>query len=446
MAEQQEFDILIQKGQSLIEKVGGIKRTYVKAILKAMPSKPIKIVTGFRRSGKSMIVRQVCQALIKKRQYKINNILYLNFEDIELEIFNNAKKLKELCGYFLMTVQAKSKCLLVFDEIQLVANWDKLIRTIYEFNDNCEIILTGSNSELLSSELGSNLAGRFIEFSIQSFSFKECLEYHRQLPKSKEEFVEQENRISRLFNDYCNFGGLPEVYSIHSEEAKISYLQGIISKVILGDVVQRFEIRNSLIIEKILTFLLVNIGNPISFARIEQYCDGLGFNIKLDTIVTYVSYLQKTFAVSELQKMDWRTRKIFASNKKYYAADVALGYIYNTTNDNFSKRLENIVLQKLKRDSFLSEFYYGHDKQEIDFIELNKAGHVLNKYQVIVELNDDNRDRELSSLINSDFYTQLGNNFLLSLKDSDQNLSLQEPGKLIQIKQRNLIKWLLDLE
>lgn len=424
---------LIKKGQELISSCSAINRDYVDDILKTIPSEPIKVITGFRRAGKSTIVKTLCQKLIKNNRYKLENILYLNFEDIELESFNTGTKLKQISDYFLNN-SLKDKKLLIFDEIQLIKNWNKLIRTIYEFNNDIEIIITGSNSSLLSSELSSNLAGRFIEFNVQSFSFDEFLLYHKH-PKS---------RANKYFEEFSKFGGLPEIFSINSIDAKFSYLQGIISKVILDDIVQRFNIRNSIVIEKILNYTLLNIGNPISFSRIQSYLKNLGFDIKADTIVSYVAYLKKAFAIFELPKIDWKTRKVFSTAKKYYASDPALAYFYNDMGDYFtSNRLENIVYLKLRRDKKFSSLYYGEDQGEIDFIELDRQNKLVNKYQVTYELNNENIEREIFSLINSAPYTPEANNYLLSLKDKDKDLEFKEPGRTIIVKQRNLINWLL---
>ncbi len=433
------FDKLIQKGQSLIKGTKGLDRDYEDILLESIGSKPIKVVTGFRRSGKSFLLRKIAKKLISKKIYTATNVLYLNFEDIELDDYKTAKDIKKLFDYF--TKKSKSKFLILFDEIQLIEDWSKLIRTIYEFHPNCELVLTGSNSELLSSEIGSNLAGRFIEFQILPFSFKEYLAFHDLLPSSRKELWAQAKEIYKAFDDYTKYGGLPETFSISSIEAKQSYLEGIISKVILDDVIKRFKIRSPVLIEKILQYLLMNIGNPVSFTKIETFCTRLGFNTKLDTVIDYVSHLQKCFALTELSRFDWKTRKIFDTNKKFYAVDPGLSFLYS--NSNLAKRVENIVYLELIRYSQKADLYYSLGEGELDFVRLRKDRHI-DKFQVTLELNDENYERETQAFVTSDIYLNTGTNILLTLKDKSLDLTISEPDLGdIHIQQINLLEFLV---
>lgn len=444
----QEFQDIVLSGQKHVKESKSMTRDYTKELVDVVMSKPIKIITGFRRSGKSTIVKEACQKLISGRKYALKNILYLNFEDLKLAKYCQADKVKEIADFFIR--QSQDKKLLVFDEIQLVENWDKLLRTIYEFESNANIVITGSNSELLSSELGSNLAGRFIELHIQPFSFKEFLLYKDIIIASRQEFEKHEYEIKDHFYEYIRFGGLPEIFSITTDNAKRSYLEGLVSKVILDDVVERFSIRNPSVIEKILTYILVNVGNVISFVKIENHLKQLNYRLKQGTIINYVDCLQKTFAISELARFSWKSQRIFDSSKKYYAVDAALSYLYHDLGDNFSKRLENLVYLKLKRDKRFASIYYGFDESEIDFISLDRKENLFEKYQVTKELNDKNREREFNPLIYSDPYTKSSHNYLLSMENGDDTITENLPGVLgsgvsVKIKQKNLIKWLLDI-
>ncbi|MBT6843083.1 MAG: ATP-binding protein [Candidatus Melainabacteria bacterium] len=432
---------IILEGQRRIKEAKSMTRSYTKVLLEMMPSKPIKIVTGFRRSGKSTIVKEVCQKLVRARKYALSNILYLNFEDLKLTQHLEAERVNKIVDIFLKNKTGAK--LLVFDEIQLVRDWDKLLRTIYEFANNINILITGSNSDLLSSELSSNLAGRFIELEIQTFSFAEFLLYKDIKIKNKQEFDKHEYEIKDHFYEYIRFGGLPEMMSITSDDAKRSYLEGLISKVILDGVIERFNVRNSAVIEKILMYLLVNIGNVVSFVKIENYLKQLGHDLKQSTIINYVDYLQKTFAIFELARFSWKNQRVFDSSKKYYASDVALSYLYHDLGNNFSKRLENLVYLKLKRDKRFANIYYGYDDVEIDFISLERKDNLFEKYQVTKELNDQNREREIGSLVYSDSYTKHSKNYLLSLEDNNALLEENIPGVSVKIQQNNLIQWLL---
>ncbi|MGI6393652.1 MAG: ATP-binding protein [bacterium] len=248
---------LILEWQKIAAQTEGIFRSYQSELFELMGSKPIKIVTGFRRSGKSFLIQRTISQLITEEKIARKNVLYLNFEDYRLASINNAPLLDEVFQFFMNEIADEGKKLVVFDEIQLVKDWDKFVRTIYEKYRNIEIILTGSNSELLSSELGSNLAGRFVEIKILPFDFKEFISIRGLVVKNESDYFENTNKINALFGEYLNFGGLPELISITTEKAKQSYLEGVLSKVILDDVVSRFSVRQPSVIEQIIKYLFM---------------------------------------------------------------------------------------------------------------------------------------------------------------------------------------------
>ena len=248
---------VIFEWQNLIQRRQGVVRGLEAKLLGAMGSRPIKIVTGFRRSGKSFLVQQVVGRLVREGRVDPANVLYLNLEDFRLMEVTTPERLNQVYELFLSLSARPGKKLLVFDEIQNVKDWDRFIRTIYEKDSgDIEIILTGSNSELLSSELGSNLAGRFIEFFLLPFSFREFLAYRSVKVEDKAGYLRNKREISALFTEYLNHGGFPEVFDIPSPESKLSYLSGIVSKVILDDVVRRFKVDNVTLLEKLFHYLM----------------------------------------------------------------------------------------------------------------------------------------------------------------------------------------------
>ena len=433
---------IIEMQDSLL-KVGGIKRYSEDQIYQSFKSKPIKIITGFRRSGKSFLVKQLAKRLINENTYKLSNILYLNFEHYQLREINNPETLDKVFKLFRREIAQKGKMLLIFDEIQMVNDWDKFIRTIYEiYDEEIEIIITGSNSELLSSELGTNLAGRFIEFSLFPFSFKEYLKYYSIEIENEVDFIRNLDEITGYFNEYRSSGGLPEICTIMDESAKFSYLQGIVSKVILDDVIKRFNIKNPDIIEKILYFLNINIGNVVSFSKLGRYLKSVNSEINSDTVISYVNCIIKAFTLFEINKLDWKQNRVFETTKKFYSIDTGIVNSFDQTVRNHSKLLENIVFIELKRRN--QKIYFGTLKggKEIDFVTKKNLNGEYTKYQVTVELNGKNRKREIDNLLVEDKFLQNCENILLVLDGECENIKVQE--KLI--KQRNLIKWLLGIE
>ena len=438
--EKDEIIGLVAEWQNRILRITGINRDYFDTLQDIIGSKPIKIITGFRRSGKSFLVQLVAGRLIKNNTFSVSNILYLNFEDFRLAGINTPEKLNTVYRIFRTEIADNRKKLLIFDEIQNVNDWDRFIRTIYETDHDVEIILTGSNSRLLSSEIGSNLAGRFVELSILPFDFKEYLRYYDIEVAGKAEYFRDQERIHNHFSRYIKFGGLPEALSIDSETACFSYIEGIISKVILDDIIKRFNIKHTTVVEKILFYLFSATGNIISFSKISNYLKQLGIKIKKETIIKYVQYMLTTFAVYETNKFDWKLGRLFGTTRKYYTVDTGLVNLYPSAVNNYSKQLENIVFLKLKRSR--GQIFFGalSSGKEIDFIT-KTVDDRFKKYQVTQTLNKNNYDRELSSFLLHDTYLEDGKNILLTLDDVEEEIDY----KNTKVFKKNLIRWLLGL-
>jgi len=430
-----DIEKLIISWQNEILKIKGIKRSIFEEIYQEIKAKPIKIITGFRRSGKSFLCKQIAQKAVLKSKIKLNNILYLNFEDIQTLSLQNLEGLQKIWDTFKQKVSSKGQKIIIFDEIQVISNWDKFIRSIYEKESNISLFLTGSNSKLLSSELGSNLAGRFINFSILPFSFKEFLIFKNINPQNKREF----EKINLLYSEYFSYGGLPEIFSIFSDSAKKSYHEGIIKKVILDDIVKRFNIRNISLLEELLSYLLANIGNLTFISKLTQKINFIKkTNYLQSTILDYIQYFLNTFALFSVNKFNWKQNRVFETTKKYYSID--LGLI-----DSFSESLVNIKNQKLENLVFLhlknkrKKIYFAQDdlNKEINFITKEKFG--FNKYQVCLQLTPENQIREFQNLVLINKYLKKGKNYLIT---EDKNEIIKY--KNLEINVINIIDFLLD--
>lgn len=412
----------------------GAQRNIERSVFETIGSKPIKIITGFRRCGKSFLLQQLIRKAVKDKKIEKDNFLYINFEDYRLENFTTNRHLESIYSCFKENSgNKKGRKIIAFDEIQKIDRWEKFIRTLYEKESDIEIFLTGSNSQLLSSELSSALSGRFIEFRLFPFSFCEYLDYKKIKCESEKEFIRHEKLIRTEFNTYLNYGGLPEVFEINTHDARLSYLSGIINKVILDDVVKRFHVENIEMLERIFRFIVAESGKQISFQNMVRYLKQTGINTKAETVIKYTGYLLKAFALSEVIKLEWSSNQYFSSQKKYYSADTGLISVVRRTTENFSFRLENVVALELMRR--YTEIYYGRNRsnKEIDF--LVKDGENWNKIQICQELNAVNVTRETSVFADVSGFLN-GDNLMLTYNKS--NLSL--PGK---ITEKNLLKWLL---
>ncbi len=438
--ENSAFLRIIFEWQNLITEVEGIYRSYEKELFELMGAKPIKIITGFRRSGKSFLVQRTVAKMIREKKILKRNVFYLNFEDFNLAEVNNAFKLDELFQLFMNEIAQKGKKIIVLDEIQLIEGWDKFVRTIYEKHRDIGIILTGSNSELLSSEIGSNLAGRFIELQILPFDFKEFLKIRGLEINNEHDFFEKADEINSLFSEYLGFGGLPELISINTESAKKSYLEGVLSKVVLDDIVNRFNIRQPAVIDQVIKFLFAGAGNITSYARILAHLKNSGFQVKSETVSNYVDFVAKTFAIHPVEKLEYKQSRVFGTIRKFYSVDSGFPALYGGYLQTYSRLLENIVFLKLKRDKHQINFGQNESGKEIDFVVTNRDRSVTN-YQVALTLNENNKDRELSSFASIDRYITNGRHILLST-DSNET-AIEYSG--IKIERNNIVKWLLGI-
>ncbi|MEK6535720.1 MAG: ATP-binding protein [Thermodesulfobacteriota bacterium] len=436
---------VIFEWQGLVQRRQGVKRELEEKLLGAMGSRPIKIVTGFRRSGKSFLVQQVAGRLVRERLIDPANLLYLNLEDYRLMEVTTPERLNQVYELFLRLSARPGKRLLIFDEIQNVADWDRFIRTIYEKDgEETEIILTGSNSELLSSELGSYLAGRFIEFFLLPFSFREFLAYRNVQVNGKADYLRGRRDINALFTEFLNHGGLPEVFDIPSPEAKLSYLSGIVSKVILDDVVRRFRVDNVTLLEKLFHYLMAGAGSVSTFASLSRRCAAMGIKTKPETVIAYCSYLLKAFALFEVSRFSWKQNRVFSDTRKYFTVDTGLITLYRPPEENLSLRLEHAVYLELRRRNGTVFFGTNDSGKEIDFIvpacALQGIGERrYDKFQVTAMLTPEDEKRELGAFALADVHLKEGANLLLSLDEDETPLQWQQ----VTIERRNLIRWLL---
>ena len=427
---------LIFEWQDRVMTRQGVERQIEPRILESLGSRPMKIVTGFRRSGKSFLTQRIARQVVTSGAVPRENILYLNLEDYRLLECVTPEHLDQVFTLFGQTTVAGRR-LVIFDEIQNVRSWDRFIRTLYEREEDLDIILTGSNSELLSAELGSNLAGRFIEFFLLPFSFREYLSYRNEPTASARDLNRRMPALNRHFTEYLAFGGLPEVFDIPAGEAKLSYLSGVLTKVVLDDVVKRFRVEHVGVLEKLLTYLLATVGNVTSYATLAKKSAAMGVPLKNSTVIDYVSYLRKAFALYEVGRFSWKQSRHFATTRKYYAVDTGLASIVRPVDENRSFRLENVVCLELLRRG--ADLFYGSSDtgREIDF--LSRLGDQWRQYQVADTLTDENRKRELGAFALA--APHLGDDRTLLTLDDDEG-ALVHDG--VEVRRRNLVKWLLE--
>ncbi|MCF6240445.1 MAG: ATP-binding protein [Bacteroidales bacterium] len=350
-----------------------------------MQNKPITVVTGIRRSGKSYLLKNLYKKLLSEKIPR-KNILFLNFEDDRLNQYLTLNGLRSIYELFIANTDNNKPVYLFFDEIQNVPEWEKFIRTLYD-STNHRIYITGSNAKLLSREFSSTLGGRLLEYTLYPFSFKEILQIKNILFTDPFTRAENKEKINKYLSDYLNYGGLPETFNL-SKKNKMVYRKSLLNKIIINDILSRYNLHSVNLLSEIIYFLEKNGGKIISYRNIAQAAKS-----NENTIETYIGYLNTAYIIEKLKKFSWKTKAVFDKNKKFYFIDNLF-----CAEATVEKRMENLCYVHLLQNYGKEQLYLGRDERgkEIDFII--KTDKKITAIQVCYELNDENLKREISSL------------------------------------------------
>ncbi|WP_323736048.1 ATP-binding protein [Methanosphaera sp. ISO3-F5] len=323
----------------------------------------IKIITGVRRSGKSYILNTIRKTLIKEG-INDENIIFIDLELPNYNYLTNRIELDEIIIPLLENTQDKKY--LFIDEIQNINEWEKSINGYYKAYD-VDIYITGSNSKLLSKELATFLTGRYLEIKIYPFSFNEFLEYKEELNTDCIIDNNLNSPIENLFEEYFQYGGLPLVISNDIKDKK-TILQDVYSSILLYDIVERYKIRNTGILQRIIKYLIENVGNLISANNIYSYLKRKQIKITPNTVYNYLEYLENAYFISNVTREDAIGLNEIINSEKCYLIDQ--GFYKSNLEEkqkNFGHLLENIVYLELLRNGY--KVTIGKlKKYEIDFI------------------------------------------------------------------------------
>lgn len=333
------------------------REIYMKRIRPFINTELIKVFTGIRRSGKSVMLELVKNGL-RKSGVSDKNFLCINFEQFSNSELLDANILHKRIVEFQKS--ADGKIYLFFDEIQEVDGWEKCINSC-RVDFDCDIYITGSNAKLLSGELATYLAGRYVEFVIYPFSFAEFLEMNRQ----KNSQIDK----SACFTAFLKTGGMPFLANfLGDDSAKNQYLMDIYNSVVLKDVVKRNNIRDVDTLERIIAYAFSNIGHIFSATSLSKYFKSEKRNISHDTILNYLKFCADAFLIYKISRYDLEGKKVLTVNEKYYCADHGLREaVFGKNTQNIDQILENIVCLELLRRNF-KVFVGKKDESEIDFI------------------------------------------------------------------------------
>lgn len=330
-----------------------IKRTqYIDKIKPFIGNHIIKVLIGARRSGKSTILKQIIDSLVEDGISQ-KNIIWINFELSDYFEIDDINKLEKYISTRLEGVEGK--VYLFFDEIQIIPQWEKLINS-YFAKEIYDIYITGSNSKLLSGEFASYLSGRYVELDIFPFSFKEYVDYHNIT-----------NDFKTHFYKFLEDGGMPSTFDYAQDNKKLVMLD-LYNSIVLKDIIQRHNVANVDLLDRIMRFVMYNIGQPFSANKIHKRLKQDLVNVSVNTIYNYLKFFENACLIYQVKREDLQGKKILKYDEKYYVCDLGFRQaIIGNNQRDITRVIENIVYMELLRRGY--EITIGKvGNLEVDFV------------------------------------------------------------------------------
>ncbi|EDN9305762.1 ATP-binding protein [Listeria monocytogenes] len=328
---------------------------YLKQLIQFKDSDFIKVITGVRRSGKSVLLMLYKEYLLQEGIHE-NHIIHINFESFEYQTITTEEKFRQKLDELLP--EDDKKVYLLFDEIQMVEGWQRVVNGI-RVSFNSDIIITGSNANMLSGEIATLLSGRYIEIPIYPFSFSEFLHVKG---------IESDSRkVDSAYDEYEKYGGFPSVV-IAEESIKDTILSGIFDTIVLNDVALRAGVKDAAALKSIIRFLADNVGQLVNASKIVNTLKSEGVDTTVHTVNRYLDLLENGYLFYRAKQYDIRGREYLRTNGKYFIIDTGLRRnAVGRKDGNYSNRLENIVYIELLRRGYTVDV--GKlDSKEIDFV------------------------------------------------------------------------------
>lgn len=340
-----------------------IKRTkYLQKIIPFIDKPLIKVIIGVRRSGKTVLLSQLREH-IQFSGVESERIVELNFESFSNRKYQNADALYDFVLQKSKAISGK-KLYLFFDEIQEVTDWQKVINS-FSVDIDCDIYITGSNSNMLSGELATYIAGRYVHFTVYPFTFSEYLEF-----KGGTDSIPPvwNAKNEAYFDDYLRFGGLPQRFILDDEQSVRAYLDDVFNTIVVKDIIARNKIGDIDLLQRLTAFLLDNIGNPFSANAICNKLKSEGVKTTVATLMNYIAAIKNAMVVLTAPRYDLKGKALLSTSEKYYAADLGLrNNVKSSDIVDYNKLYENVVfIEMLSRGYEIRVGKIGD--YEVDFI------------------------------------------------------------------------------
>lgn len=395
------------------------RKEYLDKLIALKDKQLIKIVTGIRRCGKSTLL-EIYQEWLKEQGISNEQIISINFEDLDYEELTDYKKLYA----YLKERMVKGKMNYIFlDEVHHITDFPKVVDSLY-IQKNVDMYITGSNAYMLSSEIATLISGRYVQIEMLPLSFKEYMESTGSMADRGIKFTE-----------YLQRSSFPYALELKDQPNEIQdYLEGIYNTIVVKDIVNRKKISDTMMLRSLLRFVFDNIGNPLSSKKIADTMTSDGRKIDTKTVEKYLSALTESYIIYQAKRYNIKGKQHLKTLEKYYIVDIGLRFmLIGSQQADMGRILENVVYLELLRRSY--EVYVGKvDEYEVDFVAQNSKG--ITYFQVALTVRDEKTlDRELRVLeAVKDHYPK----YLLTLDDDPE---MQYNG----IRRVNARDWLLGL-
>ena len=360
-----------------------IVRPYYLDILKTYRDVPlVKILAGIRRCGKSTILDMLRDDLIQSG-VPADHVIHLRYTSEELDEDMTAKQMyRDIKG----RMEGSERYYLLLDEVQEVSGWERAVNSLLE-DTNADIYVTGSNSKLMSGEISTYLTGRYISIPVFTLSFAEYLEFKK----------EEDRNTKELLQEYIRMGGFP-IVALGSFDERSAYqiVEGIYSSVITGDITKRHNITNFDLFNRVVKYVIENVGKTFSANAIVKFLKSEGRSISVESVYNYLEWLEKAFVIYRCQRYDMQGKSVLKTQEKFYLADASLKYCKIGFNPkSVAAMLENIVYFELRRKGY--DVYIGKNaSKEIDFVAVRRDERI--NVQVCRNLPEES-DREIANLL-----------------------------------------------
>lgn len=398
-----------------------IKReSYMRRIRPFINGELVKVMTGIRRSGKSVMLELVKQELLEMG-VRVEQFISINFEDMRYLHLCTAQALHQ--EILTRAEGIEGKVYLFFDEIQEVKDWEKCVNSLRVALD-CDIYITGSNAKLLSGELATYLGGRYVEFVIYPFSFAEFLELYRP--------TDPRATAGQCFQQYLRFGGMPYLSRLNYQEEPVrQYLNDLYDSVQLKDIVKRNRVRDVDLLERILAYVMANVGTTFSAGSLAKFFKSEQRSVSPETVLNYIRYCCDAYLFYRVKRQNLQGKQILATSEKYYIADHGIREaVFGGNMRDINLVLENIVFLELLRRGYTVTVGKAGEK-EVDFV-CDKRGETLYVQVTYLLASEETVAREFGA------YDGIRDNFPKYVVSMDE-LDLSRNG----IKHRNIQDFLL---